>query len=523
MSVWVAHPASLNRCDTRSKLLAQLEHHSKLQDAISQAIETHSVPVRYKLNTLVPLHMLPAELFREILVQALLVDSNGSLDTWKHVHKLASVSKFWYEMVTGEPRLWTKITSIDPPMVTATKLRNSKGAELDVELDLAGRMPRITADAEEDWLANAVSGESRRWKTLAFRCTTCPRWIYQALDGAAPALRDLCVRIPRGWQEGMEGRINLGDGGEPLRRLRLESIGMTWDSLRLVNLKYLWLANILTHHPTLSQLRAIIQSSPTLETLGLINTPCQADEVDYAPIHLPHLRTFKLEGVPQAVSTNLVSSIHAAQGCSILVRHLDAADLAASSVWSALVRWVGAPFQATGCIFLSVDGHMDEVTIRTSPSPHVEVWSPETWPDQGAAGAFLVIKLTESSTPIRQIVEILKASNSVAVIHLDIRWFGVEDQRKFPVEILDLKGVQQMTVLAPFDAKTVMEYLKEPKLSPQGDWRWACPNLATLRVGSADPHEITKLLHSRRGYYCKQNRVLPREMLVDCLLGYPAA
>ncbi|KIO18699.1 hypothetical protein M407DRAFT_31657, partial [Tulasnella calospora MUT 4182] len=155
--------------DTKAELLAQLEHHRKLQRAISQEIESHSAIVRYKLNSFLPLHTLPAELFREILVQALLAESEESSNTWKHVYKLASVSKYWFDMVAGEPRLWTKITSADPPMATATKLRNSKGAELDVEFDLVGRMPSITADAEEEWLTDAVSGESRRWRSLAFR------------------------------------------------------------------------------------------------------------------------------------------------------------------------------------------------------------------------------------------------------------------------------------------------------------------------------------------------------------------
>lgn len=112
---------------------------------------------RYRQNSLLPMHKTPVELFSNILVMALDAAPKGSRRVNDVLRPLASVSKYWKEMVLSTPQAWSFLSDVMSETELRWSLHRSKEAPLDVSFSSLAAHDGGTADRYSQIVA-ALSG-----------------------------------------------------------------------------------------------------------------------------------------------------------------------------------------------------------------------------------------------------------------------------------------------------------------------------------------------------------------------------
>ncbi|KAG8981853.1 hypothetical protein FRB93_008317 [Tulasnella sp. JGI-2019a] len=254
----------------------------------SRCRDVSEAGTRYRRNSLLPIHnTIPVEIFSMIL-DLVVQEEHPAFRFTETLRCLASVSKYWKQVVLSSPTLWFSLHESMDPIAIRRSIRNSGDVPLDIQFYPA---PREPSNRVEEF-SEAVAPLSIRWRTLQGDDIPCE--VLQKLESPTPALRKLELWGPR-------SHVELGEGAS-LRSVGLWCITLPWDSNRFHGLVELSLGGMFGEHaPTLLQIVRILQLSPGLRSLSLSRLELLAEEQPSTTtkIDLPELTSLHLEELPQ--------------------------------------------------------------------------------------------------------------------------------------------------------------------------------------------------------------------------------
>ncbi|KAG8949339.1 hypothetical protein FRC00_008186 [Tulasnella sp. 408] len=250
--------------------------------------------------------MLPAELMIEVLLFALEDTRWSPVD----LQRLASVCKYWRDMILGTPGFWHVFDSRHGHQACPLVLARNRIGPLDVHM--AGReAPWYNTDLIPQ-LIQLITPESQRIRSLHFTVHPNTPYFQPFFETISlPSLTSLTVSV---WPETVVPvPIHIGDGA-PFRHLSLDSVTIPWDTPRLHGLEVLSLSNFHHSTPTFEQLHRILCSTPFLRHLSLCNWKPRSPR-DYltaeeiTPITLPLLTNLEIRSLLERNNLSLLSML----------------------------------------------------------------------------------------------------------------------------------------------------------------------------------------------------------------------
>lgn len=244
------------------------------------------------------------ELLIQILLYALPKDwSAGDLQL------LASVCKYWHNIILTTPRFWRVVDSRRGRYSLSQALRHNKAGPLDIRI--WGREGFSQDHDSISQLIQLITSESRRICSIYF--DTYRQQYFQPLfeNVSLPSMDELTVMT---WPvASVPTSIRLGDG-VPLRYLHLSSVTIPWDLPRLSGLKVLTLWNLDRHFPTSTQLYHILTSTRSLERFSFLHWKSDPNteypgHKEIAPIKLPLLTSVEVRRIPEPIKAHILSML----------------------------------------------------------------------------------------------------------------------------------------------------------------------------------------------------------------------
>ncbi|KAF8888236.1 hypothetical protein BD779DRAFT_1390739, partial [Infundibulicybe gibba] len=243
--------------------------------------------IRSQLNELLPISWIPTEVLEVIF---------GICVSWLYGHqkpkyRLAwtQVYRRWRQISLQSPRLWQCIDLCDSRFAHEF-LARSKDAPISI----------VSASPLKLHTENLHNHAKRLQSIDVFLFPDDMENLFASVGTNLGSLVNLSLKIPP-----IALGLTIDIPFPSVRRLVLESVAIQWQSCRdLTELSLRSLGAELS--PSLSQLRAILRSSPMLEHLVLeyVNPSLLGGDTNPGPIPLPHLREMQLAG-----KTNIISSV----------------------------------------------------------------------------------------------------------------------------------------------------------------------------------------------------------------------
>ncbi|KAG8939313.1 hypothetical protein FRC04_006709 [Tulasnella sp. 424] len=292
--------------------------------------------IREQHNRFLPVTVLPLELLVKILQEVLQLDCKGGHKDTRT--KLSLVCRQWRRVVIGSPALWTRWHLPNDGLDyfrRAPRLLRSLG------LELSYTQPSDYSD-QEMWCA--VYEEVYRWQDVDFtslreKFLRRPTWPKLG-NTTTPKLRKLRLDAPN-----LSTPLDLFDPSDPcnLEELALERTRtVVWEGWNLQRLRDLSLYNISSGGPSEAQLLRILEQSPQLEHLSLIEVATSHKSTGLPmpnePVCLPHLLTLQLSNVDY--NSDLIVRMMRFPQCKHLVLegfHLGIADPGSASSLAHLI------------------------------------------------------------------------------------------------------------------------------------------------------------------------------------------
>lgn len=186
-------------------------------------------------NAITPIHQIPEEIFKLILIATVRPDATNARSYLRTRCSLSLVSKLWYRMIEGTPQIWTVVASNAPQQNIIASVDRSKPFPLAIASD--GNFSHAFFDI-------AVQ-HADRWATLHYAFPTMYAFsgvgnLQFLLNLRTPILDDVTI-LSNKYAYGTVLELGIG---RPLRRFHLERGVMEWSSPRLRTLRGLTLNEI---------------------------------------------------------------------------------------------------------------------------------------------------------------------------------------------------------------------------------------------------------------------------------------
>lgn len=227
--------------------------------AFTRQIQTRVAACNRKRNSITPFHSLPTEIIGDVFSLSFDNLYARSYD-FGALHKLASVSHAWWQIVKTHPQLWACI-SLSRPETVPLMLQRSGTLPLSIRW-LEGR-PAVGGTPREAIML--LCTQRHRWRELDISCRRVGVWD-EALKSPLPLLESLALDVSRGKPVDLATFV----GGPRLTELILFNVLPPTDARAFAGLETLHLDSI----PGLLQadrLLSILVASKSLVELRLNN------------------------------------------------------------------------------------------------------------------------------------------------------------------------------------------------------------------------------------------------------------
>ncbi|KAG8878586.1 hypothetical protein FRB98_006055 [Tulasnella sp. 332] len=247
-------------------------------------------------NALAPINNLPVEVFSNILVFVTAV--KGPNRQGEVLMSLATVGKYWKEVVFSTPQLWSRLHEYMPSKQLGLAIERSRSTPVDIMFDEVARYPMGIGCGRRERFIEAIHPLMQRWRTLDGQ--SVPQSTLNLLESNALILENICL-IGKRW--GDFDRFGLGIGAH-LLSLELTRVDTDWSSVRIRGLMTLTLHDLPVNiAPSTAQLSRIIANSPELEELVLsdvgVHNSLDSDTLGAEPFPpLLRLKMLKLRNIP---------------------------------------------------------------------------------------------------------------------------------------------------------------------------------------------------------------------------------
>ncbi|KAG8946036.1 hypothetical protein FRC04_012155 [Tulasnella sp. 424] len=250
----------------------------------------------------------------ELLVEVLLNALNDTEWSTEDLQRLASVCKYWREVILKTPQFWRIMDAGHGRDAWSRVLSRNSGGALDVRI--WGFDHGVNgADADRLWeFANLLKPESRRIRSIESQAGLSLGYIQSFLDSSPfPLLSDIKLLVSPAPPTPYV--FDVGDG-VPFQHLHLGGVVIPWDSPRLSGLETITLWGIHQNAPTISALHRILSLAPRLRRLSLFSWTNTTDFDDPSSeelptITLPLLSSLVIKRVCNPVNSRLLSMLEA--------------------------------------------------------------------------------------------------------------------------------------------------------------------------------------------------------------------
>lgn len=261
-----------------------------------------------------PLCNLPQELVVEILLL--------SIDwCWWNLEKLrtlASVSTIWRDTIISCNRFWSVMDiAAGEEARRITMKRNQRGA---MDLWLWGY---FSPSALKSFISDVGTIHPTRLRSVLYEHSSDTGDFREYLQNESSNIIDLF--LGNFHNPGNTASLDIASDGPNLRHVDTRGMGLPWHSPRFTNLRTISLRDFKHNIPQITDLYAILSSSPELERLCMINIALSEDEslesppTFVRPIQLPHLKTLVFSQVPTVIGQGIVPLIRASACHTIVI------------------------------------------------------------------------------------------------------------------------------------------------------------------------------------------------------------
>lgn len=252
----------------------------------------------------------------ELLTEILLMALNDTRWSTEDLQRLASVCKYWREVILKMPQFWRIIDLHHGKGVWTQVLSRNPAGPLDVRISgFNGGFYWVDAGRFRD-LFDLLKSESKRIRSIDSNVPLHSAYLQTFLNGAAfPLLSDIKIAIsPPPWTPYL---FNVEDG-VPFQNLQLSGVVIPWDSPRLRGLETMSIWGVQSNAPSFSELHRALSSSPRLRRLCLFNWTIYINRSIPLPkdtklpkINLPHLSFLAISSVSDPINSHLLSILEA--------------------------------------------------------------------------------------------------------------------------------------------------------------------------------------------------------------------
>lgn len=466
--------------------------------------------IKRRRNTLARVLQLPVELLVQIIRESL-PEVESAFSGWQYVswnrrkwdyfaslYRLMQVSKRWGEIVKDTAQLWAVMDSRYPHPVWTTALARSGTHPLIIFLTRhrtrTASESSHTSDQhrhilQTEHFCNEIMQNVHRWCSAEL--------ILDRHEHLVSLERSDALRLKRLQVEfiasGPQQVLNLLGGRAPeLLDLDLSGLLVDWNSPVMSGLRSLQLSTLLG--PSLSRMLTILGNCPNLETLTLTSARFRdAAAPPSTVIHLPLLKSFRIDDIEESVTSALFESINAPD---CLWHYLGCGTIQArdSISTTAFIKHVSPPMTT----YLA---ETRRLKIHSDKGGHATYIDITVGDDDGTADEF----------PLDTSMSLRLQSLSARAVFLDLIAPIIESigdvwvQIRFSSSFHDLSLSDSLQVLQRFNGIEVLRFdnfirgvegLLEG-LSRPVDARggcWLCPKLHTLRLEDCRYRDCVVLL-----------------------------
>ncbi|KAG9043683.1 hypothetical protein FS837_009251 [Tulasnella sp. UAMH 9824] len=261
-----------------------------------------------------PLCNLPQELLVEILLL--------SIDwCWWNVEKLrtlASVSTIWRDTIISCNRFWSVMDIAAGEEARRITMKRNQGGAMDLWL-----WGTFSLSGLKSFMSDVGSIHRTRLRSVLYEHGWNTGEFMEYLQNESSNVIDLFLGDFRGNR--MAASLDIASDGPNLRHVDTRGMGLPWHSPRFTNLHTISLTDFKYHIPQITDLYAILSSSPELERFCMINIGPSEDEslesppAFVRPIHLPQLKTLAFSHVATGIGQGILPLIRASSCRTVVI------------------------------------------------------------------------------------------------------------------------------------------------------------------------------------------------------------
>ena len=265
---------------------------------------------------------LPTELLADILIEVVW-DSGSWMESLRDI---SLVCKVWRDLAAETPAFYTRIDMNYKRPAVKYFLNASRGSPLTITCTNA------FYTSQTDSFAELLTPHVSRVQSFEYNGT-----LTKFLEPLITHARDVNIHYT-GYSNNQTDMLSL-TGTEPLRTFSNQAVWMDYNSPRLIRLRSLSLNDIRFRSPTMLQILSILDASPCLEVLRLVDIgtnledPFREDapELRNPPtlpkLHLPFLNTLEMKRIPHHTLIQISSDVFATAHCVTETENLSAVNL----------------------------------------------------------------------------------------------------------------------------------------------------------------------------------------------------
>ncbi|KAG9045678.1 hypothetical protein FS837_005862 [Tulasnella sp. UAMH 9824] len=391
-----------------------------------------------------------------------------------------SVCTLWKELLESASVFWPKLHSAYPPETLEMILSRNVSAPLCVVCS-----EKEEARTKLDLLELAVK-HSSRWRSLTFEGVICDV-VKEQLKVHTGNITELYLFDSEGWAF-RPNALSLAEG-KPFRHVVLDGVTISWDSSRLRGLRSLQLSQITFNSPLLTQLRAVLTSSPGLWYLRLSKVAGLLElqgEDSSSMIWLPELSTLILQSLPERFVSHILTHIRA-PACRCVIATDIPFSIASDPAFTDLIA---SALRISSRVTLSSSGA--SIFVYSDPVPR----GSRTWIESIEEPVGLKIGMRRSESGVTSKADaqsVLETVMAHAPSHLEVTFIRSRTAMITitAVEVLrNLPSTKAIVVEPDVDCQDIMEYLITGDGEAAG---LSCPELESLRLTPKEDSEVELL------------------------------
>ncbi len=443
---------------------------------------------------------MPSELLGYIL--SLTIDNND----WslQRLRRYALVSQSWLKIVISTPELWGRVYFLDSPSDTKLFLRKSKEAPLLV--DVTSKRDTFASPIEDFF--DVIAMHRKRISRLKYIGNGTSK-VLEHLHANMSSLEELHVHFLWHYRQTWLFQLPVG---APLKVLSLRSASLDWMLGLPSSLTELEVAGIQMLPPTLAQIVDILNATPALQRLSLVDIAQQVEDITALgadetfaerDILLPNLKSFYLRNIPTHICTALIERIDAPVCMRLGVENVPGS--LSTDVMSNLYVLLRPILQCSATVCLTLDGSLDRIVINTRPEPFPEPLSDTK--EVIAQGAHISFTTVKPFRDLQVLSNFIQSSSITAPLQLDVgkTWWWDDEISNVSLPSTIIQALSTLCSLKfgrGVDPTACLAFLATPTVDLERRVKtWNCPDLVQLEVAGKydDGQSLLAFLNGRYG------------------------